>query len=480
MKIVRIIARLNVGGPARLVSWLTAATARAGHESVLVAGTVPPGEDDMSYFAAAQGVRPLVIPEMSREISPKDALTVWKLYRLFRQTQPDIVHTHTAKAGTVGRVAGMLYRWLTPMALLGRPRASCRFVHTYHGHVFHSYYGALKTRIFLTIEKLLARMATDRIVVISPQQFREIHGEFGVGRAEQFAVIPLGLDTRAFAGWRERREAARREFGIDNERDGDETLLVGIVGRLTEIKNHKLFLHAAARFKERYGADDVIDGENAVGSGRSRRRRAVRFVVIGDGQLRGALEDEARALRLDGDVVTFAGTRDDPENFYAALDVVVLSSLNEGTPLTLIEAMANERAVLATAVGGVVDLVGKSLGEASPGENGDASTMAAVGRGGESFTLCERGVLVASGDAEGLAQGLARLVEDDELRRELGRRGRAYVEQNYSVERLVADVSRLYDELQDAGAIEAKGKRQREKVEEGKWLKGEKKRTSTL
>ncbi|HEX8475857.1 MAG TPA: glycosyltransferase [Pyrinomonadaceae bacterium] len=511
MRIVRIIARLNVGGPARHVSWLTAATARAGHESVLVAGTVPPGEDDMSYFAAAQGVEPLVIPEMSREISPKDALTVWKLYRLFRRVEPDIVHTHTAKAGTVGRVAGILYRWLTPMSLLGRPRASCRFVHTYHGHVFHSYYGALKTRIFLTIEKLLARMATDRIVVISPQQFREIHGEFGVGRTEQFAVIPLGLDTRAFAGWRERRHAARAEFGIDSERDSkgdskgdserdgeqdnDETLLVGIVGRLTEIKNHKLFLQAAARFKERYGAgddaqdakaveeavahgvggavalglggaEDVIDEGNTVGS--QRRRRAVRFVVIGDGQLRRALEDEAHALRLDDDV-TFAGTRDDPENFYAALDVVVLTSLNEGTPLTLIEAMANERAVLATAVGGVVDLVGKNVDAAASLENETVSTA-----GGGLFTLCERGVLVGSGDAEGLAEGLARLVEDDDLRRELGRRGRLYVEQNYSVERLVADVSRLYDELTD----KEKGKIKNEKMETGKWLKDKKERTS--
>src|SRR5919112_393440 len=156
MKVVRIIARLNVGGPAKHVAWLTAATRRAGLESELVAGTVPPGEDDMSYFAAQQGVEPIIVAEMSREVSPKDALTVWKLYRLFRRLQPDIVHTHTAKAGTVGRVAGVLYRWLTPSALIGRPRA-CRFVHTYHGHIFHSYYGRLKTLVFLTVERVLAR-----------------------------------------------------------------------------------------------------------------------------------------------------------------------------------------------------------------------------------------------------------------------------------------------------------------------------------
>ncbi|HEY1404395.1 MAG TPA: glycosyltransferase, partial [Pyrinomonadaceae bacterium] len=208
MKVVRIIARLNVGGPAKHVAWLTAATRRCGIESELIAGTVPPGEDDMSYFAAEQGVVPIILSEMSREVSPKDAVTVWKLYRLFKRLRPDIVHTHTAKAGTAGRVAGMLYRWLVPSALVGRPRA-CRFVHTYHGHIFHSYYGRLKTQLFLNIERFLARAATDRIVAISQQQFREIHGQFGVGRAEQFKVIPLGLDLEAFADWGARRETAR-------------------------------------------------------------------------------------------------------------------------------------------------------------------------------------------------------------------------------------------------------------------------------
>src|SRR5919199_1958040 len=216
MKIVRIIARLNVGGPAKHVAWVTAGTRRAGHEALLVAGTVAPGEADMTYFAAAQGVAPLVIPEMSREISPRDAVTVWKLYRLFRRERPDIVHTHTAKAGTVGRAAGLLYRWLTPAALLGRPR-SVRFVHTYHGHIFHSYYGRARTRLFLGIEKFLARAVTDKIIVISPQQRREIHEKFGVGRSEQFAVIPLGLDLSTYDDWAVRRAPARAALGASDD-----------------------------------------------------------------------------------------------------------------------------------------------------------------------------------------------------------------------------------------------------------------------
>ena len=412
MKVVRIIARLNVGGPAKHVAWLEAGSRRLGVESVLVAGTVAPGEGDMAYFAERLGVSRVALPEMSREISPKDLLTVWKLYRLFLRERPDIVHTHTAKAGTVGRLAGLLYRWATPAALLGRPRP-CRFVHTYHGHIFHSYYGPLKTRVFLTIERLLARIATDRIVVISPQQLAEIHGQFRVGRPGQFAVIPLGLDTSEFDGWAERREHFRRELGA-----GDEEVLVGIVGRLTEVKNHELFLESAALLKRKLEEP-----------GAAAERARVRFVVIGDGHLRRGLEARARALGLSDDVI-FTGLRDDPENFYPVLDIVALTSHNEGTPLTLIEAMANARAVAATAVGGVVDLLG-GLEEGAL-------------RRPRAWQVCERGVQVRPGDAEAFAQALLHLVGNAELRRQLGERGREFVARNYSVERLLGDVQALY------------------------------------
>jgi glycosyltransferase involved in cell wall biosynthesis len=414
MKVVRIIARLNVGGPARHVAWLEAGLRREGVESLLVTGTVPPGEDDMGYFAAGLGVTPVVIPEMSREVSPKDFVTVWKLYRLLLRERPDIVHTHTAKAGTVGRAAGLLYRWLTPSALAARPRP-CRFVHTYHGHIFHSYYGRWKTRFFLLVERLLARLVTDRIVVISPQQYREIHEEFGVGRAHQFAVVPLGLDVAAFANWAERRPAARKEFGAA---DGD--ILVGIVGRLTEVKNHELFLRAVTNYVVERHAGDVAAG------------RRVRFLVIGDGHLREELEMSAHVYGVDG-AVTFTGTRDDPEDFYPALDIVALTSRNEGTPLTLIEAMANARAVVATAVGGVVDLLG------GPDES--------AFRHHRAWRVCERGVRVQPGDDGAFAQALAYLVEGDGLRAQLGERGRRFVEEHYSVGRLLADVRGLYEDL---------------------------------
>lgn len=417
VRVVRIIARLNVGGPAQHVVWLTAGLPAAEYQSLLVTGVVPPGEDDMSYFAESLGIHPEVIPEMSREISPKDAITVWKLYRLLRRERPHVIHTHTAKAGTVGRVAGFLYRWLTPATLWGRPRPCC-LVHTYHGHIFHSYYGGFKTRLFLFIERVLARLATDRIIVISPQQLHEIQEVFGVGRRRQFTVIPLGLDTERFTGWSSRRSTLRTEIGA-----APRDVLVGIVGRLTEIKNHALFLKAAGLYKERRGLE-LKDG------GR------VRFLVIGDGHLRPRLEMEARSLGLESDVI-FLGTRTDPENFYPALDAVALTSLNEGTPLTLIEAMANERACVATAVGGVIDLLGQRESDGRF-DRGDDN---------EGFELCEHGLSVRPNDAESFSRALEYIIRDEKGRREMGKRGRRFVEENYSKERLLSDIMNLYREL---------------------------------
>ena len=390
VRIVRIIARLNVGGPAKHVVWLTAALNDSNYRSLLVTGSVPAGEEDMGYFADEAGVTPFYIPEMSREISLNDAVTVWKLFRLFLRERPDIVHTHTAKAGSVGRVAGFFYRWLTPGTLVGRPR-SCKFVHTYHGHVFHSYYGRRRTRMFLAIERLLARLVTDKLIVVSAQQGTEIGKDFRVGRHGQIKVIPLGLDLELYANSASRRARFREELGID-----DETVLVGIVGRLTEIKNHQMFLNSVARLK-----------------GRTR----MRFVVIGDGSLRESLEQQARSLSLESEVI-FAGGRRDPEYFYPALDIVALTSLNEGTPLTLIEAMANARPVVATSVGGVVDLLAD-----------------------------ERGISVASGDDEAFAAALSRLAGDPQLQKRLGARGLEFVDRVYRKERLVEDIKHLYDEL---------------------------------
>jgi glycosyltransferase involved in cell wall biosynthesis len=411
-RVVRIIARLNVGGPAKHVVWLTSGLQEAGFNTLLVTGKVPEGEEDMSYFACEAGVTPRYLPEMSREISWNDATTVWKLFRLFLRERPDIVHTHTAKAGTVGRTAGFLYRWLTPGLLIGKPR-QCKFVHTYHGHVFHSYYGRGQTQLFLFIERLLAKL-TDRLIVVSKQQSIEIGEKFRVGRSGQIKVIPLGLDLGLFAEHSSRRARFRHELCIQ-----DDAILVGIVGRLTEIKNHQMFLNVAARLK-------AIDPA-------CRRQGAVRFIVIGDGSLRHSLEAQSQSLGLDKDVI-FVGGRKDPEYFYPALDVVALTSRNEGTPLTLIEAMANERPVVATSVGGVVDLLGDVI------EDGP-------------YQVCRRGIGVPANDEKAFVAALSRIIRDRSLRQELGERGLEFVEVNYSKERLFEDIKALYGELTNRGTV---------------------------
>jgi glycosyltransferase involved in cell wall biosynthesis len=430
MKIIRVIARLNVGGPAKHVVWLTKGLQDADCESLLVAGSVPPDEDDMGYFATEMGVSPLFVSEMSREISPKDVLTIWKLFKLFLRERPDIVHTHTAKAGTVGRAAGLLYRWLTPGALFGRPRA-CTFVHTYHGHIFHSYYGPVKTKLFLLIEKVLARLVTDRIVVVSKQQLREINEEFGVGRADRFSVIPLGLDTSVFAEWEVRGKSFRDELGLSPD-----DILVGIVGRLTEVKNHELFLQAAAEYKDKFS--------------KQHPGARVRFVVIGDGSLRKQLRQQVDLLGLIEDI-TFVGARRDLEDIYPALDVVALTSRNEGTPLTLIEAMANARPVISTAVGGVIDLLGDPISQ-----NSDSS-----------FVICERGIRVPPNDASAFAAGLERLAANPKLRRDIGERGLQFVAGNYSRERLLQDIRKLYGDLLKRKMISAGASAPENRLESG-------------
>lgn len=404
MKILRIIARLNVGGPARHVVWLSSALNDGEYTTELIAGSVPDGEEDMAYFAAEHGVEPIYLKEMSRELSAKDAVSIWKLFRQMRRFRPDVVHTHTAKAGTVGRIAAFLYRWLTPGMLIGRPNA-VKVVHTFHGHVFHSYYGRLKTKMFVFIERILASVATDRIIVITDQQQREINAEFRIGRAEQFDVVPLGIDLSDFAEDESLRRQFRSEFGFY-----DSEILVSFVGRLTEIKNISIFLQSASLYQAKNPGPKL------------------RFLIVGDGHLRKRLEAEAKELALN-DLVIFAGNRTDTAAVYAGTDIVALTSLNEGTPLSLIEAMAANRPVISTAVGGVVDLLGNPIEER------------------DGFTLCERGISIPSGDADSFYLGLTYLAANEDVRAKMALQGREFVYKIYSKDRLVSDIKELYGRL---------------------------------
>ncbi len=398
-RVVRIIDRLNVGGPAKHVVWLTAGLAPRTHRTVLVTGHIAPGEGDMGWFADRHGVEPVVVPGMSRAIAPRDAVVALRILRLLLHHRPRIVHTHKAKAGTVGRVATLAYRWLTPTALRLRPR-DCRIVHTYHGHIFHSYHGPLATRLFIAIERILARFATDVIVTLSESQRRDIVERYRIAPADKVRVVPLGIDLDELDG----RPTGLRD-ALEVPPDGT---LIGTVGRLCDVKDQATFLEAAACLR--------------------RDTPTARFVVVGDGERRRPLEELARRLELRG-VLTFLGFRDDVPRLYPDLDVVALTSLNEGTPVTLLEAMGSRRAVVATDVGGVADIMGRRRGV----EDGVA--------------VWDHGLTVPSRDPVAFARALRLLIERPALRHEMGARGRTFVESRMSTARLVSDVEKLYRHL---------------------------------
>jgi glycosyltransferase involved in cell wall biosynthesis len=338
IRLLRIIARLNVGGPAIHVTLLTQKLGAPDYESILVCGSIEPGEGDMAYYAEAHGVKPVIIPELGRALHPvRDLVTLWKVYRLIRKLKPDVVHTHTAKAGFIGRVAA----WAAGVPVI---------VHTFHGHVFYGYFGPLKTRFFIFLEQLTARMS-DMLITLTEGLRHELTQVYHITRRSRVTVLPLGLDLEDFSRTPRRCGEFRAAWDIPPDAP-----LVGIVGRLVPVKNHALFLEAAVKIRQ--------------------AKPDARFAIIGDGESR--VEIEAQVDRLDlRDSVLFTGWQRDLAPIYSDLDALVISSVNEGTPVSVIEALAGRCPVVATAVGGLPDLLDQGeLGELVP--NGDAGALAAA------------------------------------------------------------------------------------------------------
>jgi glycosyltransferase involved in cell wall biosynthesis len=377
IKIVRAITRLNIGGPAiHAILLTTALNDGALFKSTLVAGTTSPHEGDMLDLARARSVQPILLPALGREISPLDDLiSLARMVRLVRQERPDIVHTHMAKAGAIGRLAAHI---------CGVPL----IVHTYHGHVFHSYFGPARTRVFLTIERALG-LATDRIIVVGDGQRQEI-ASFGVASLHKLESIRLGLELGQFLDTEQARGRLRREFAIAGD-----TPLIGIVARLVPIKAHDIFFQAAVR---------VL-----------REEPAARFIVVGDGERRGELEAMVDRLAIRRSV-TFMGWRRDMASVYADLDVVALTSRNEGSPVALIEALASGRPVVSSAVGGVPEVVIDGV----------------------------TGLTVPPSDPAAMANAILMLLRDRPLGARLGAAGRRHVYPRYDSSRLVDDVKDLY------------------------------------
>jgi glycosyltransferase involved in cell wall biosynthesis len=386
IKVLRVIARLNMGGPALHVAYLTEGLRERGYDTTLVAGSLARGEDSMAFVADARAVDVVRIDELGREISPlRDLLATIRLARLIRKERPQILHTHTAKAGTVGRVA----------ALLAGSRRPPIVVHTFHGHVLRGYFGPLRAFFFRLLERWLAA-GTTALIAVSPE-VRDDLVELGVAPRERFVVIRLGieLDERV-AAERNGRGESRRYLGIPEGR-----FAVGWIGRMTAVKRTDDVLIAFKSLREG-GVDAVL-------------------CMVGDGPDRPQLERRAHELGLARHIL-FLGYQEDVAPFYAAFDTLILPSGNEGTPVSVIEALAAELPVVATRVGGVPDVV----------------------RDGE------EGFLVEPGATDALAERLGRLARDPALRERMGKQGRARVLPRYAVERLVDDVDRLYRSLLSA------------------------------
>jgi GT2 family glycosyltransferase/glycosyltransferase involved in cell wall biosynthesis len=401
IKILRIIARLNIGGPAIHVHLLTTGLHPEHYETILVTGSISDKEGDMSYLFQGDLYQHCRISVLKRDIDlSMDIRVTYRIFRLLCQIRPDIVHTHTAKAGFTARTAAFIYNLVS--------RNKIKIAHTFHGHIFEGYFSRWKSGLFAHIERFIAR-GTDVIIAISESQRKELAEKYHIAPLEKIRVIELGFDLSPFLSCAARKGCFRKKLGV-----GDETVLVGIIGRLVPIKNHEMLFKAIRLFlKSNPGID-------------------MKLVVVGDGECHNQLEAYCREHHLTRHVV-FWGWIQDVSLVYADLDILALTSLSEGTPVSIIEAMASSVPVIATHVGGVQDLMGKPV-DSTDGERG--------------FTVCERGILSPSNESVSFFKGLTYLVREGSTAKQARiQHARTYVVERFAKERLLKDVELLYSQL---------------------------------
>jgi len=380
-----------VGGPVLNAAYLTKYLS-PDFETLLVVGEKEVHEKSADYLAEQLGIDYITIPQMGRSINPVNDFQAFKqLKRIIKEFKPDVVHTHAAKPGALGRLAA---------SDCGVPA----IVHTYHGHVFHSYFNNLKSSFYINTERFLARRSS-AIIAISEAQRKELTEDFRIAPPEKFRVIQLGLDLDKFCENQSLKRAKfREEFGL-----AEDEIAIGIIGRLVPVKNHDLFLTAVAH---------VVNNST----------KKIKAFIVGDGETRTELENKARTLGLNFSSQTdtvhpyplvFTSWRSDVDVINAGLDIVTLTSLNEGTPVSLIEAQAANKPIVSTRVGGIGDIV----------VEGETALLADVT---DSQTFCSH---------------LMNLVNDDSLRLRLGNDSCRYVMKRFSYQRLMKDMSDLYYEL---------------------------------
>lgn len=387
-KILRIINRFNLGGPTYNAAYLTKYMP-GRFETTLVGGIKDKSEDSSQFIIEKLGITPQQIPWMHRDINLwSDYAAYQKLKQIIRKEKPDIVHTHASKSGALGRLAAADMK--VPV-----------IVHTFHGHVFHSYFNKPVTKAYKFIERHLARKSS-AIVAISNIQKQELTVEHKICPPEKVAVIPLGFQLDRFQeDLEEKRNVFRREFDLN-----DSDIAIATIGRLVSIKNHRLFLRAISYLK-------------------THTAETIRAFIVGDGEEKAALQAYCSELGLSWsggnekcDVVFTSWVRN-VDFVTAGADIIAMTSKNEGTPVSIIEAQAANKPIVSTQVGGIEDIVLKN----------------------------QTALLSAAGNDEQFYENMKKLVQDKALRMEMGRRGWEHVRQKFHVERLIKDMTDLYDQL---------------------------------
>ncbi|CAN5526250.1 glycosyltransferase family 4 protein [soil metagenome] len=394
-RVLRIINRLNLGGPTFNAALLTRYLAPE-YETMLVAGIKMDSEESSEFICEQLGIDFIKLPEMSREINfSRDRAAYLRIKKIIADFKPDIVHTHAAKSGTLGRLAA--HHMKVPV-----------IVHTFHGHVFHSYFNPVKTQIFLAIERYLAKRSS-AIIAISEFQKEELAFQYKICKPEKIKVVPLGFDlSRFWENMDEKRRSFRQQYFLE-----DDELAIGIIGRLVPVKNHEMFLKVIR---------NVMD----------RTSKKIRTFIIGDGEELQNLFTKCRDLNIDYTyfiseqrkaALTFTSWMKDAERAMAGLDIVTLTSLNEGTPVSLIEAQAAQKPIVSTNVGGIENVVIEN----------------------------ETAFLSESNDINGFSDHLLNLIENDSIRNKMIQKSLQNVENKFHYTRLVADIKLLYSQLLNNG-----------------------------
>ncbi len=392
-RVLRIFNRLVVGGPVLNVTYLTKYMSPE-FSTLLVVGEKEDHEKSAEYLAKQLGIEYITVKGMGRSINlASDYFAYRELKKIIKNFNPDVVHTHAAKPGALGRLAASAAK--VPV-----------IVHTFHGHVFHSYFNSAKTKFFIQTERLLSKKS-DAIIAISEQQKKELLEDFKIAPQEKFHVVPLGFDLDRFRnGQEEKRVRFRTEFNLT-----DDEIAIGIIGRLVPVKNHYLFMKALKH---------VLDNTS----------KKVKAFIVGDGETRSDLENVATQAgiafttensKAHDQPLVFTSWRGDVDVVNAGVDIICLTSFNEGTPVSLIEAQAANKPIISTRVGGIADIVLED----------------------------QTALLAEVQDAESFSRHLLNVVEDDALRKRLGDTSHFHVLEKFSYQRLVKDMSQLYHQLLD-------------------------------